>query len=284
MKVVSTHLNATGLPQDGLSIICPSDESYGRMVETLLQDQRNAVVETLQPYSVFIKNTGTRTVVACRLKWEMRKADGTVKTENTGFVTLWRLMNRGASGTGGYVIKPNSTRFFSPFNLDLNQDLNSNGDAVVINTALGGPIASQEEQIQANYLRKVAADLAQYVDIRVSLDGAFFDDGTFVGPDSTNFYSKVEASRNARRDLLRELETDVKQGNPAREVFKRVELLSGEPNVKVSPSSTSAEFYSFYKKNVAKEILKMREKAGEEKTLEFAAKSLQKEWIQLKKN
>lgn len=280
MKVASTRLDATGLPQYGLNIISPSDEAYARMVGTLLQDQRNTIVETIQPYSVFIKNTGNQTVVACRLKWEMRKADGTVKTETTGFVTLWRLMYQDASGTGGYVIKPNSTRFFLPFNLELNQDINNNGEAVLTN-ANEPPT---EEQAQAAYLQRVAANLAQYVEIKVSLDGVFFDDGTFVGPDSTNFYSKVAASRNARRDFLKELELDIKQGKPAKDIFKRVELLSREPNVKVSSSSTSAEFYNFYKKNVAKEILKMREKVGEAKTLEFATKSLQKGWVELKKN
>jgi hypothetical protein len=279
-KMDSTNpmLNIKDLPEQGLRIIAPSDPAFDGLAAPLLQGQPSSVIEALRPYSVLVKNMNHKTVVACLLKWEMMRPNGTVQAETTGFVTLWRLMKQGASGIGEYSIKPNSAWFFSPSSIDINQDTGT--AAARTNT----PLSPSEERMRDEYLRKVTERLVQYASITVSLDGAFFDDGTFVGPNSTHFFESVEASRNARRDLFREVERDVSRGKQLPEIFKSIEELARKPEVALDSDSTSSDFYNYYQKRVAEEVLQMRQTAGDEKTKEFMMEPLRERWIELKKN
>jgi hypothetical protein len=237
------------------------------------------VIEALRPYSVFVKNRNAKTVVACLLKGEMVRPNGTVKIETTGFVTLWRLMNQGASGIGEYSIKPEAAWFFSPSSIDINQDP-SMAEAQVNPPSL----EPSQERMQTEYLRKLTERLRQYASITVSVDGVFFDDGTFIGPNSTHFFEMVEASRNARRDLFRGVGLEINKGRHLDEIFKSLEELARQSEVKLNQDSTSADFYSHYKKRVAEEVLHMRQTAGDERTKEFMMEPLRKQWIELKKN
>lgn len=59
----------------------------------------------------------------------------------------------------------------------------------------------------------------------VIADGIFFDDGTFIGPDTTDFFTEVKAQMDARRELLSEIRDELKAGKKADEVFGRLEAI-----------------------------------------------------------
>lgn len=274
-KDMNQSIVTKDIPEHGLVIVGPADLAYDDMVASLSQSNPDAdVIEALRPYSVFVKNTSNRAVVACTLKWELTDANGATKTETTGFIATWRLMNQGASGAGGSIIKPRSEWFFAPSNTDVFQ--NKKSDVPF------SPDATYQ-QIQASFVKELIDRFEQYQRITVSLDGAFFDDGTFVGPDTTQFFTQVEALRNARRDLYSELEQGFKRGDSLNEVFKQAESLASAPDVRLSVASTAADLYNHTKKNVAAEILRMRNKVGDQKTLEFVARPLRSPRIDLKK-
>ena len=279
MDSTPPRLNIKDLQEQGIIIIAPSDPAFDALSAPLLRGTSSSVIEALRPYSVFVKNRNAKTVVACLLKWEMVRPNGTVKIETTGFVTLWRLMNQGASGIGEYSIKPEAAWFFSPSSIDINQDP-SMAEAQVNPPSL----EPSQERMQTEYLRKLTERLRQYASITVSVDGVFFDDGTFIGPNSTHFFEMVEASRNARRDLFRGVGLEINKGRHLDEIFKSLEELARQSEVKLNQDSTSADFYSHYKKRVAEEVLHMRQTAGDERTKEFMMEPLRKQWIELKKN
>src|SRR5438045_1448765 len=64
-------VNVKDLPERGLSIVGPSDGTYMQLISDLLRGKSDPIVETLAPYSIFLRNTANHAVVACLLKWEM---------------------------------------------------------------------------------------------------------------------------------------------------------------------------------------------------------------------
>jgi len=127
----------------------------------------------------------------------------------------------------------------------------------------------------------VVPELREYVEIRVSVDGAFFDDGTFVGPDTTHFFSKVQASVDAKRDLLEEMSFAREHGLSLSRVFKNVQEVASSPDV--SSFSTQADHYNYHKKIYAQEVLRIRQTVGDERALAQAVRSLRRPWPKLHK-
>lgn len=272
VRTTVNKISVQGLPEHGLNLVGPADSSYDQMIESLVSDNPDAgTIQALRPYSVFVKNTSGRAVVACLLRWEFVRADGKVAAETTGFVATWRLMNQDPTEGGGTVIRPKSTRFFPPSNLEVFQG----GDDIKPT-----PPDITRERTEADYVRELTARFGHYTAVEVSLDGAFFEDGTFVGPDTTDFFSHVEALRNARYDVYAELSAGLEQGKSAGEIFRHAESLVRGTETR----SDSAPLYDRTKGSVAREILKMREKAGDRETLQWVKRSLRAPRVELKRH
>lgn len=272
-------LKLKDLQEEGVELIGPSDPAFSTMVRGWSGANSSAVIEALGPYSVFVKNTSNRSIVACELKWELTAADGTTRTETRGFVVLWRLMQQGATGVGGPLIRPNANWFFTPSSIDIRQAANTSSTVGRIDAVPD----ENEVSMRTKYLGHVVSRLAQYTGITVSIDGVFFEDGTFVGPNSTKFFEDVQADIDARRDLYLEIGHHIGQGEHPSVALRRVEELAAGPDVRLKETSTSAEMYSQHKKEIANEMLQMRKKAGDEQVVIFMSEALRKPWIQLKK-
>ncbi|MBA3711803.1 MAG: hypothetical protein H0W76_05040 [Pyrinomonadaceae bacterium] len=276
MQGAGSKLNIKDLSEHGLKIIGPSDPSYDNVASALFPETQSAALQALRPYSVILKNTSDRIIIACRLKWEFTEASGRVKTEPRGFITFGPFMGLGAANTdpntNSNIIKSNSTWLFTPSIMDVRY-MKTDG-------SVGGNNAAR---MHAEYLQTLAAKLVQYTSITVSLDGVFFDDGTFVGPDETNFFAYVEALQKARHDVFREVESGIKQGKIATELLNHISRLAEAPEVRLSSASTSSDFYNFQRKIVAKEVLKVRKKAGNEQAIKFSVEQISKPWLDLRK-
>ena len=92
------------------------------------------------------------------------------------------------------VIQPNSTWLISP-------DLPAR--------KLSGPL----EEINTGRDREALAEAqAACPTMTVTLDGVFFDDGTFIGPDTNDFFAKVKAQMDVRHEVLQGVQSDLKSG------------------------------------------------------------------------
>lgn len=252
MTPMDVQLSVQDIREHGLVIVGPSDASFEAMLNGARKDMSGVPLDEIRPYTVFIKNTERRAVVAFILKWELVKGDGKVITRTDQYVTKYSLMGDGVSGSDGNVIKSNSAWLAFP-----------------------GFAAAQDMLIPDNGGPKVAAFfdsmssyLAQFSKINVSLDGVFFEDGAFVGPDTTGFYGKVEALIRANQDLRDELEARRKSGKSADDVFTHVIEEAGKPNVRLGRNSTVDDYYNHFKRLAANELMGMRNVSGSEKTLE----------------
>jgi hypothetical protein len=171
------------------------------------------------------------------------------------------------------VIRPGAAWFSAPSYLGVPYVSNIRGG----DNAVGNKLEATEE------LNRLREELAQYTNITVSLDGAFFDDGTFVGPDSTGFFAKVEAMQNARYDLLSSVKKNIDQGRPPDEVFRNLKEIENGPAPDLSSSSSPTDYYSAFRKATAAELLRVRETSGDAKPVERVMQKLRKPWPVLRK-
>jgi hypothetical protein len=251
---MNVKFNVRDIRERGLVIISPGENSYDEMINTLRENMSGSPVEAIRPYSVFIKNTGERPVVAFVLKWELVRPDGKFITRTDQYVAKYSLMGDEDSDSNGHIIKANTPWLAFPGFAGALDTLTANNGAANL----------------APYFDRVSSNLAQYSTVNVFLDGVFFDDGAFAGPDTTGFYGKVDALIRANQDLRDELETGRKSGKSADDVFKHVTEEANKPKVRPGRNSTADEHYNYFKSLAAQELVEMRDVSGNEKALEHA--------------
>lgn len=266
-------LNIKDLPEHGLNIIAPSNPSFDELLTTQLRGRQNAVVEALRPFSILLRNTSKRTVIAFSLKWELMRPDGKILTQTRDYITVWKLTGITGPDKGAHLVRPNSAWVGVPSHITVSQasDSDDNDNAVGTTPEL------------TKYLSDLNKELSQLAGITISLDGAFFDDGTFVGPDNTGFFAKVKSLLDAKRDILIEVKQGLERGKSAHEVFSRIEETAGEPTAEPNSQPSAASHYKKNKKDTAAELLRIRSASGDEKAVEFALTLLRNRWLDLKK-
>lgn len=290
VQVVSVQVNVQDLPRHGLSIISSLDPSFDRGVSAILKGKSDTLVGALKPFSVLVKNTGTKAVVAYQLKWEMVKPDGSVSVRYTGGSNPRALMDGGAPGfeelstTSGFAIAPSSTRFAS---LIARLDDSEGGIAAFAGSSDKTGTASLEQAVRDKNLEPMratmAAELLGHKSVTVSIDGAFFEDGTFVGPDTGHFFDQVKAGIDAKRDLLEEIAFAVNHNRSTDQIFGDVKEWVGNSPEAQYPKITSTDYYNYYKRVYAEEVLHMKKAVGGDEAIAMALQPLRKAWPKLEK-
>lgn len=263
---VNTRLNIKDLPEHNLTLITSANAYYRSVMDATSQNQLNAKLEELKPYSVLLRNTGNRSIIAFKLKWEITKADGQVFTANNGYMNSKRLFDKKDKSKTKSVLEPGAALFCSVAGIaDVSQL--ANVQFVGLRTMVGSNSddrsaqqASQDESSDTA-IDNLTTSLSEAVSITVSIDGALFEDGTFVGPDSSNFFGWLSSLVKARRDLLQDLLTMQRRGDPDK-VHKRLEEVANSPKVSLGPKSSSDDFYRFNRKRFAQQFLKKRNALG----------------------
>lgn len=292
-KAVTVQISIKDFPIHGLELIGPSDPAFKDKISTLLKDKKNPVVDTLKPYSVFLKNTGNKAIVGYWLKWEMIKLDGTVVSREAGGINPDALMDGDITDLGhlslttGYAIKPNSTRFVSlAFSLG-EEEVGGTIGAYASGTANEAEVEQFQQAAKnrnpSSMADKLVTELQSYSNITVSVDGVFFQDGTFVGTDNTIFFAQVQAHIDAKRDLLEEISFATKRKRSSQEIFSDIEEIANNQYAIIRQNPTTSDYYNYYKKMYAEEILHMRNAMDSKKAISISLQALHKKWQKLKK-
>ncbi|MBI2678383.1 MAG: hypothetical protein HYX28_06350 [Candidatus Koribacter versatilis] len=222
-------------------IIESSDPQFDDLYHGIVKGFSNRALDLMRPYSVMLVNKNSRAVVAYVLIWEFVREDGSTFQKESRFVQEGAFLDgtvRHYSGPGsraGVLIEGSSQRLASPmFNLAESSDLTAWADSSLR---------------QLDRVESVQKELSQLKGISVSVDGAFFEDGTFVGPDRSGFFSAFKAEFNAKQDLLTEILADVHRGSKRQETLAKLKGI-GEP---ASALSSDSE-YEKNRKAFAKEM------------------------------
>jgi hypothetical protein len=281
-RAMSIKVHKKDLPEHGLTIIGPSDPSFDALLSAHLKGEPNEVIDRLKPFSFFVENKSKQTVVAYMVQWCFTKSDGTTQCYRKSLTNPRALMDgdnlsEDMMKQSGRV-KPGETRFFS----------------LVASDGSGGfSIPARPEELEqlkrgmlpdrAELFQRYSAELSKYSDLTVSIDGAFFDDGTFVGPDTAGFFDETKAVIGAKYDLLNEIAHGLSKGKSKDAIFKDLEDAANQPEVRLNSKSSAADYYNYHKRLYADEISRSRNVLGDEKALAMAQRPTKKPWRVLRK-
>lgn len=195
---MNVRYNKRDLSEHGIQIITPVDPSFESKA---LGYFKNQAPQELKPFSVFIENLGNKTIVAYVLTWKLSNQNGQITQSTIGYTEPGILMGDEIPKGPGFkhttAIEPHSVRCFN-WNTQIMED----------DPSLS---ASRQTRNDSPLRQRLASKLAKATDITVTLDGAAFDDGTFVGTNIA-FFQQLQAMVNAKVDLLREVAEANEQG------------------------------------------------------------------------
>lgn len=274
-------INVKDISEHGLIIISSADAAFSNLINSALQIRPEPLAEELKSYSVFVKNESQRAVIAYSIKWEFLRPDGRIVTKRRNFITRSGLIGQGENAKGKNIINPGETRFLSlvdAFKVDDKASNSSDNDES----------GTREQMVltrgaQPKDFAKLTNELAGYTGVTISLDGAFFEDGAFVGAGTSDFFARTKAMRDARYDLLLEIENQLQEGKSAKDALNQLEALTKETTAKNGIRSTPSDYYQLYRQRYAEELLRTRNAAGDEPTVKKILASVAKPWPQLRK-
>jgi len=269
-QAMQVRFNKRDLPKHDVHIITSADPTFDVTASAYFKAESGKSNENLKPFSVFVKNSGNRTVVAYMLIWQMVKTNGQVITNKSSYAEPGMLMGDEMPTDPRFkhtqAIEPNQVRCFSwsaPINAE-GQGLLGSGDSPSQNV-------KTNEDLAAAIRSQLTTELSQATDVTVSLDGIFFDDGTFVGPDTSGYFEQMQAMVNAKLDLLRQVAT-AKENGKEDQAFEAVTAKSLEPDSTITSESSPEEYYRYYMKLFAREIHGMKSFYGKQRLVPYLLK------------
>lgn len=280
---MTVKIHIKDLRQHNLRLVGPSDPSFDERLRMELKGESSDVVDVLKPFSVFFENKGERPVVSYLIQWCFTRADGSNQYYRKVVMNPQPLMEgenlseelRRQSGR----IEPDTASFLSLLSTDGKGMLQTEVSPKEAEEFRRGKKLDQSAQLQ-----RFRAQAAKYAEITVSLDGAFFDDGTFVGPDTCNFFNQTKSVIDARRDLLNEIAGGLSNSTMTRDaLYRRLQETASQPTEFIDSGSTPTDYYNYFKKFYASNILQTTKLHGEDKALAMAVHPINKPWAKLNK-
>jgi hypothetical protein len=255
-------LKIKDLPDHGIILLPPSDPTFTKRKSVLVD-----------PYSVLLKNSGSRSVVGYCIKWEC--SDGETNTPARD-VSLDRIF----SHIAGVV-------FLYSEESDRRSMLDSLDDVIKPHTtwliANDYPARNIKDEVNAELNEAAIAQVTGACPVMtVTADGVFFDDGTFIGPDTTDFFARVKTQMDARYEILQRVRNELTSGKTPDEVFRGLEQIrdsEGHENI----GDTLDELRGYFRKLFARDILGKKEVWGADKAIEEVQQMLSKPWVNLRK-
>lgn len=276
------RIHSKDLPQEGLIVVKPSDAAFDTKFAKEMEGESKSAADLMRPFSVFLENRSQHTVVAYMIQWCFTRADGTNDCYRKAFAAPRALMEGEAltddEEARSGKIKPNSSLFLSLISPD------GSGAFRVRVLTTSEEVERMKEGISPDLVNRVNTELAKYTDVLVTVDGAFFDDGTFVGDDMSGFFAQIKAQVKAKHDLLKEVKAESDSPEKSRDdVFRHIEAIANQEAPSINSNSNADDHYNYYRKFYARQILSNRQTVGDEKALKRSLGETKKAWRELRK-
>lgn len=282
-------MKVEGLADAGLLLIGPSDPRFDGMANAVLQGQNDPSYEILKPYSVILQNNTTKTLVAYAITWDCVEPDGTVTGLNKRIMQVSALLDGNLPQTDpeekgqinsiefGVGKKTDSESFFA------DDGALEPGDfkIVTVESGLESVIGTKKSELRERLDDQSAFDLRLKIHgydedkaISVTLDGAFFDDGSFIGSDKSNFFDDFRDEVSAQQDVMNYIVNNADQ-NLDQVVAQLQSMVRVDERGFVHPISlrvqhSSSDLYQFRKSKYAVAFLNFRKRRGDQAALAWA--------------
>jgi hypothetical protein len=252
--------NKRDLSQHGLVLVRHTEPEFQRL-KTMLTN--GAIDETQQPY-VFVKNLSSKRVIAYTLKWELTKDDGRIifKTRMNCREDILLGNEPPNDSPDMTLLRPQKARVFSLFAYADGFEVSLSNTSNSVADAEKGEDLSQALNT-TGILASKTSELAHTTAITVSVDAALFDDGTFVGPNTTHYFERLQAQLGSKQDLVKELMKQYQDGKKPDDIVSYVEAestsLKKSARSKRTLDLTFEELYNSYREQYCDQILRIKE-------------------------
>ncbi len=181
--VVPVHISKNDLSNFGVNFLVPGDPEFDAAAGRILLQRSGKVDPSLKAISVVIQNQSERRISGYAVLWTFTRQDGVnihkemMVVEPASFTDGSRS-KRHPNQSSSATIPPDSDRLVSPSRI----------------------IQAETPWVEGgdSAIRQEAAEFSSFMEqstkVSVALDGVFFEDGSFVGPDETKFFETSVAA------------------------------------------------------------------------------------------
>lgn len=240
-------MHTMSIPDASLMLVGQADHEFDPLVTALLGGP-DPDFETLKPYSVVLYNRSNKTLVAYNVRWEFTRPNGNRIHVSVSDGRIQRLLD------GGMPHEDPTDDRQSP-------SINRQSWAIVtpagvkktnFSTAVGASRTPDWSAIQPMISR-----FSQATDLEVSLDGAFFEDGSFVRPNRSGFFETFKSQVNAQQALVSYIVHSAGEGRTVDDVAREVQasLPASHPQLASSSDGSTSGFDEFFSYKYSSEFL-----------------------------
>jgi hypothetical protein len=256
-------MRAVGIPEAGLALIGSGEPQFDELAKRLLGDELPPELEALKPYSVVLYNHSDQTVVAYALRWEYTSARGRpvhIDLSDGEVAGLLDGATKKITGEGEKTAPTLPARSWI---------------VVTPPTALKTNSGARErasDSYHQDFLHRLADRFSQANDISVTLDGAFFEDGSFIGPNKARFFENFSSEVRAKQNLMSSVVLAAEEGRSIHDIAQevRASLPGSRPSLGIEPDGSISGYDEHYRYVYASQFLSAYHNSGEEATLAWA--------------
>jgi hypothetical protein len=255
----------------GVEIVVGSDPRFDTELDRLIVKSRPdlaALINAAKPLSLLVVNQSDKDIVGCGLKWDMKSEEKGVQTfpqiQSTSGELMGTTQKDLSIGWPTSLIPSGGRKLFS-FDNQIDQIFNnlrmSNGEGFT----QPDQIKRAVEGVKDNSLKIATA----YKGVSVSIDGLFFNDGTFVGEDTFFYFDRMRGRLEARNDFISSLRNAMSEGRQTEVLTNFVVQHSSKPekeNRNIAPNAETAfqKGYRFQTRSLSNEIARKRERFSDQ--------------------
>lgn len=231
-----------------------------------------SMVREATPLAIVLKNKSVHEIIGVSLRWKLEMSDGEIRIlpqgqTNPGIFLGLRSRDRSNGSLTSFIL-PGEAYVFC-FNPLLQRELTNaiahrravNTDGGVVNGTGGGiyPIGLSSGEKRSSIAFQSSKALEGVARVSVSVDGIFFDDGTFVGPNENFTFESVAGQVQARTDFLSEVRKGEWIGIPDANIlsdFNLAETALKRPNARYAENEPNPE--TAFQRNYAQQAISLR--------------------------
>lgn len=260
-------MRISDLPNYGLTLLSSQDHDFERLLTTVLGNETTPETDSLKPYTVVLRNNSTKTLVAYSLRWEYTNPEGRRIHVDYSDGEITRLLD-GATrkptteySKAGPTLEPHSFVIVTP--------------SMALKTNSGSRERASDPAYK-NVLQRLNSRFSQGRDISVTVDGAVFEDGTFVGQNATHLFEKFGAELRAEQKLIEEVVLAAQQNRNMGDVVREIQasLPSSPPQLYFAPDGELSGYDEYYRYQYTSRFVSIYRNSGEKSALEWAQSNL----------
>lgn len=261
----ASKVETFGLPEHQLEVVGPKHPTFNKLIAG---ETSNVDKSKIEPFSVFVVNNSNQAIASCTLKYEILLRDGqTVTHFNTKTGTLEPVSDGGTA--------------------QLAEGIAAKGNLLFSLTDSPGSDNQHRKVSTSGGVSNIADQLSNSVEVRISIDGVLFVDGTYVGPDANNYFELLRGKIAANRELDTEIAQLINNGATPKAIINHLEKVANTKSSEVQISPGEDPQYSFGKwmqKNSYARLLSLMGKTkGDQAVLDRIQTGLNKPEIKLRK-